>query len=117
MTGSIGEKPTMLLCQNVPRIFGRSDFVEKRAVARRLQVDAADFHIECVFLRSNDQVGAIAAQFAVDFVADVGGYGDHGGGNGYAQRDRDPRQQLAARLAAKRFVDDARKHFYYFGSK
>src|ERR1700692_4152382 len=43
--------------------------VEERAVAGRLQVDATDFHVECVFLRSDDQISAIAAQFAVDFVA------------------------------------------------
>ena len=92
-------------------------FVEKRSVARRLQVDAADFHVECVFLRSDDQVCAVAAQFAIDLVADISGDGDHGGGDRYAERDRNAREQLAARLAAKRFVNDARKHFYYFCSK
>ena len=102
----------MLWCQNVPRIFGQVGFVEKRAVARRLQVDAAYFHIERVFLRSDDEIRAVAAQFAVDLVADVGGDGDHGGRDRYAQRDRNPREQLAARLAAKRFVDEAREHYF-----
>ena len=97
--------------------FREVGFIEERAIARRLQVDATDFHVECVFLRSDDQIGAVAAQFAVDFVADVSRDGDHSGGDRYAQRDRDAREQLAARLVAKRFVDDARKHFYYFCSK
>ncbi len=75
----------------------------------------ADFHVERVFLRSDHQVGAVAAQFAVDLVADVGGHRDHGGGHRYTERDRDAREKFASRLTAKRFVDDARKH--YFGSK
>jgi hypothetical protein len=97
--------------------FREVSFVQERAIAWRLQVDAADLHVESVFLRSDDQVRAVAAQFAVDFVADVSRYGDHSGGDRYAQRDRDAGEQLAACLVAKRFVYDARKHFYYFCSK
>src|ERR1700674_382043 len=97
--------------------FRKISFVEECAITRGLQVDAADFDVECVFLRSDDQIGAVAAQFAIDFVADVSRYGDHSGGDCYAERDRDACEKLAARLVAKRFVDDAGKHFYYFCSK
>ncbi len=92
--------------------FREIGLVEKCAVARRLQIDATDFHVQRIFLRSNHQIRAIAAQFAVNFVADVGSNGDHGGGHRYAQRNRDACEQLAARLVAKRFVDNARKHYF-----
>jgi len=72
--------------------FRKIGFVEERAVTRGLQVDATDFHVECVLLRSDDQVRAVATQFAVDFVADVGRYGDHSGGDRNAKRDRDARE-------------------------
>ena len=92
--------------------FRQVGFVQKRAIARRLQVNAADFHIERVFLRRDDQIRAVAAQFAVDLVADVGGDGDHSRRDRNAQRDGNARQQFAPRLPAERFVDEAQKHYY-----
>src|SRR5580698_33851 len=78
-------------------------FVKECAIARRFEIDATDFHVKGVFLRSDDQISTVAAQFTIDFVADVGGYGDHCGSDRYAQRDRDARQNLATRLVTERF--------------
>src|SRR5437588_12640390 len=40
-------------------------FAEKGAVSRRFQVDSANFQVERIFLRGDDQVGADGAQLAV----------------------------------------------------
>ena len=61
--------------------FGQVRFAEKRAISRRLEIYPANFHVERIFLRSYDQVGANGAQFTVDLVADIGGDGDHRGGH------------------------------------
>ena len=57
--------------------FRQIRFVQVGAIARRLQVDPADLNIQSVFLRGNDEIGAIPPQLAVDLVADVGGDGNH----------------------------------------
>ena len=62
-------------------------FIEKGAIARRFQVDAANFHVQRVFLRSDEQVGADRAQLAINFVADVGGDSNHGRSHSHAQSD------------------------------
>ena len=89
---------------------GQVGFVKVGAVARGLEIHAADLNIQSIFLRSHDQVRAIGAQFAADLVADVGSNGDHRGGHAYAQGDCDAGQQLAAFLPAERFVDEASEH-------
>src|SRR5450755_4563176 len=43
-------------------------FVEECPIARWLQIDSADLHIKGVFLRSHDQVRAVAAQLTINFV-------------------------------------------------
>ena len=92
--------------------FGQVGFVEEGAVAGRLQIHAADFHVERIFLRRDHEVRAIAAEFAVDLVADVGGDGDHGRRDRYAERDGYTGEKLAPGLSAKRFVDEAREHYF-----
>ena len=92
--------------------FRQVGFVEVSAVAWRLEIYAADLNVESIFLRSNQQIRAIGAQFAADLVADVGGDGDHGSGNAHAQGDRNAGQQLAAFLPPERFVDQASEHGY-----
>jgi len=57
----------MLWCQKVPRIFGQVRFVEKGAIAWRLQIDAADFHVQRVFLRRDNEVSAVTAELAIYF--------------------------------------------------
>src|SRR5258708_9435227 len=52
--------------------FRKIGFIEERAVAGGLQIDAADFHVERVFLRSDYLVRAVAAQFQGGLLADVG---------------------------------------------
>src|SRR2546423_14516747 len=49
-------------CALDPRQVG---FVQKSSVAGRLQVDAPNFYVERIFLRSNQKVGADGAQLAV----------------------------------------------------
>ncbi|PYX79442.1 MAG: hypothetical protein DMG70_27865 [Acidobacteria bacterium] len=45
--------------------FWQVGFVQKSAVARRLQVDAPDLNIQCVFLRRDYEVGTVAAQLTI----------------------------------------------------
>ena len=90
--------------------FGQVCFVEEGAVAGRLQIQSANFHVESVFLGRDQEICTVAAQLAIDLVADIGGDGDHGGGYGNTERDRDAGEKFAARLAAERFVDEAREH-------
>src|SRR5580704_3466580 len=86
--------------------------VEVCAIAWRLEIHAIDLNVKSIFLRSYDQVRAIAAELAADLVANVGGDGDHGGGNTDAESDRDAGQQLAPFLPPERFVDQASEHGY-----
>ena len=74
-------------------------FVEERPITRRLQIDPANFHVERIFLRSHNQVGANGAEFAIDLVADVGSHRNHGGGNGDAQRNGGSSQEFAPLLS------------------
>ena len=110
LTGSTGANPVMLLCQKMPFDLGQVGFAEEGAVARRLQVHSADFDVERIFLRSDDQVGADGAQFAIDLVADVGGDGDHGRRHGHAQRDSGAGEQFAPLLPPEGFVDEPHEH-------
>src|SRR5581483_12207191 len=43
-------------------------FAQECAIRRRLEIDSADFYIQRVFLRRDDQVRADGAEFAVDLV-------------------------------------------------
>ena len=61
-------------------------------------------------MRGDDQIGADGPQFAVDLVADVGGYGNHCCRHGHAQRDGGSRQQFAPLLAPERFVYEPDEH-------
>ncbi len=99
-----------------PTNFRKVCFVEKRAVARRLQVDAANLHVQRVFLGSDEYVGANGAQLAVNLVTNVGGDRDHCRGHSHAQRDGHRSQQFPPLLAAKRFVNEPGKHRYCFSN-
>ncbi len=90
--------------------FGEVCFAEKSSIAGRLEVDPADFHIQGVRLRSNDQVGAIAAQLAVDFVSDVSGHCNHGRRHRDPQRNGDSGEQFAALLPPKGFEKEPTEH-------
>jgi len=92
--------------------FRQVGFVEKCAVAGRLQIHAANFHVERIFLRRDDEVSAIAAEFAIDLVADIGGDRDHGSRDRYPQRDRYAGEKFAPGLSAERFVDETREHYF-----
>ena len=74
-------------------------FVEECPITGRLQIHSANFHVERIFLRSHNQVGANGAEFAIDLVADVGSDRNHGGGNGDAQRNGGSRQEFAPLLS------------------
>src|SRR6202008_2554661 len=71
-------------------------FAQEIAVAGWLQVYATNLDIDGVFLRSHQQVGAVAAQLAVDLVAYVGRDGDHRSGHGHAESNGDSGKQFAA---------------------
>ena len=85
-------------------------FVEVAAAAGRLEIDAADLDIDGVFLRSHEQVRAIAAQFAVDLVPDIGGHGNHRSRHRDAEGNGNPGEQLAPPLATERLIEYAGKH-------
>ena len=85
--------------------FGQVGFVQVSAVAGRLQIDAADLDVQRVFLRGDDQVGAVGAQLAADLVADIGGHGDHGRRHAHAQHDGHSGQQLAALLPPEGLIE------------
>jgi len=110
LTGSMGAKPVMLLCQKIPLILGKSASLRKAPSGRRLEVDPTNFQVKRIFLWGNDQVGANSAQLAVDFIADVGGHRNHRGRYGHAQRDGRTRQQLAPLLPPKGFVNQPDEH-------
>src|SRR5262249_59070260 len=59
---------------------GKVGFVQKAAIAGRLQIDAANFDVQSVFLRRHEQVRSVGPEFTIDLVADIGGNGDHRGG-------------------------------------
>ncbi len=65
--------------------FGQVGFVEKVSVTRRLQIDTANLDIDRVFLRGDQQIGAVGAQLPADLVADVGRHRNHGGSHRYTQ--------------------------------
>src|SRR5215831_10373464 len=91
---------------------GQVGFVKVSPVAGRFQIYSADLQVQRIFLRRDDQVRAISAQFAADLVANVGSDRDHGGRNAHSQSDRDASQQLAPFLPAEGFVDQASEHGY-----
>src|SRR3954451_23867072 len=59
-------------------------FVKEGSVAGRLEIDSSDLDVERILLRSHHQIGANGSELTIDFVANVGGYGDHRRGHGYA---------------------------------
>src|SRR5207253_2738054 len=61
--------------------------VEVSPVTGWLEIHASNFHVQRIFLWSHYEVRAIAAEFATDLVADIGGHADHGCGYTYAKRD------------------------------
>ena len=79
--------------------FGQVGFAEVVSIAGRPEIDAANLHIERVFLRRHQQVGTQAAQLAINLVANVGGDGNHGGRHSHAQHDGDCGQHLAPLLS------------------
>ena len=109
-TGSMGANPMMLLCQKVPLILGRSASLRKAPSVGGFRLTPPISTIQRVFLRSDDQVGADGAQFAIDLVADISRDRDHRRGHGYTQGDGGAGQQLAPLLPPKRFVDEANEH-------
>src|SRR5204863_3907636 len=70
----------------------------------------SDFHVQRIFLRGNYEVRTISAEFAVDLVADIGGYTNHGGGYTYAKCDSDAGQEFSPSLTPERFIHQANKH-------
>ncbi len=112
--GQHRRKPGDVVVPERPLDPGQVRFVQKSAVARRLQVDAADFHVERVFLRSHNQVCANRAQFAIDLVANVGGNPNHRSSHSNAQGDGRAGQQFASLLAPEGFVDEPEKHRLLF---
>ena len=94
--------------------FRQVGFVQESAIARRLQVDAANFHVQRIFLRSYQKVCADGAQLAINLVANIGGDRNHRRSHGHAQRDGRARQQFAPLLPPERFVNQAREHLYLF---
>src|SRR5258708_16908099 len=81
--------------------FWQVSFVKESAIGGRLEIDSANLKIERVFLWSDYEVGADAAQFAINLVADVGGDRNHSRRYRYAQGDGRARQQLAPLLPPK----------------
>ncbi len=82
--------------------FGQVGLVEVSAIAGRLQVYATDIDVQRVFLRSDDQVGAVGAQFAADLVANVGRDRDHRSRNADSEHDGYAGQEFAPLLPAGR---------------
>src|ERR1700722_14561322 len=76
-------------------------FVQECAIARRLQIDPANFHIQSIFLGSYYQVRADGPQFAIDLVADIGRDPNHGSGDCDAQSDGRASQQFTTLLATE----------------
>src|SRR5205823_1408171 len=70
-------------------------FVEIGSITGWLQIHAADFHVQSIFLRRDDQVGTNRAQFAIDLVANIRGHRDHRGRNAHTKGDRNACQKLA----------------------
>ena len=66
---------------------GEVYFIEVSAVAGGLEIHPSDFYIQRVFLGGHYKVRAIAPQFAVDLVADIGGDANHCRGYTYAKCD------------------------------
>ena len=102
----------MLWCQKVPRIFGRSASLRNAPSLGGFRLTPPISTSSVSSCGVTTQVRAVGAQFAVDLVADIGGDGDHRGGNGHAESDGDTGEQLAPRLAAERFVDEAWEHYF-----
>ena len=111
-----GRKASNVVVPESSLDLGQVRFVQKSAVARRLQVDASHLHIQRVFLRSHEQVRADGAQLAIDLVADVGSHRNHRGGHGNTQGDGRAGQQFTPLLAAEGFVDKPREHLYCFSN-
>ena len=57
----MGANAVMLLCQKIPLILGRSASLRNAPSVGGLRFTPANFHIERIFLRSNNQVGADGA--------------------------------------------------------
>ena len=87
-------------------------FVEVSAITRRLEVYAADLNIQRVFLRSNNQVRTVVAQFAADLVADISRNRDHCCRHAHTESDGNAGQNLATFLPPERFVDQSSEHGY-----
>ncbi len=90
--------------------FRQVGFVQESAIARRLQVDAANFHVQRIFLGSDQQVRADGAQFAINLVANIGGDRNHRRRHGHAKRDGRAGQQFAPLLAPEGFVNEPDEH-------
>jgi hypothetical protein len=91
---------------------GQVGFAQECAVGWGLEIDSADFDVKGIFLRSDYQIGADGAQFAVDLVADIGGNTDHGRGDGHAKCDGRAGENLAPLLPPEGFVDESDEHRY-----
>src|SRR5580704_16684360 len=84
---------------------GQVGFVEVTAIAGRLQVYATDIDVQRVFLRSDNQVGAVGAQFTADLVVNVGRDRDHRSRNADSEHDGYSGQEFAPLLPAERLIE------------
>ena len=106
----MGAKPVMLLCQNMPLIFGRSASLRNAPSVGGLRLTPPISTIERIFLRGDNQIRADGAKFAIDLVPDIGRNGNHRRGNGHTERNGRACQQLAPLLPSEGFVNQPDEH-------